>query len=181
MASDAKSVFLIGMMASGKSTIGRALAKKLGWDYYDVDKYVEEKTGVTVAEIFETEGEIGFRRRETEAMAYLTSLPRVVVSMGGGAPMFEVNRKLLARGLVIQLVVTVSDVIERTEHDRSRPLLSGSDKINRVRQILLDRGPTYDAVSDIRISTTRKNPNLILEELFLKKEFANFLKGAVHD
>lgn len=176
-----KSIFLIGMMASGKSTIGRTLAKKLGWGYYDVDRYIEDKTGVTIAEIFETEGEIGFRRRETEAMAYLTSLPRAVVSMGGGAPMFEVNRKLLSRGLVVQLVVTVSDVIERTKYDKSRPLLAGEDKLARVRQILLDRSPVYETVSDVRIVTSRKNPNLVVEELLNTGKVKDLLRGIDHD
>ena len=88
-------LFLIGMMASGKSTVGKALAARLGWDFFDVDREVERRTGVTVAEIFEKEGEAGFRRRETEMMAELTIRPGCIVAMGGGAPLFEVIRYLL--------------------------------------------------------------------------------------
>lgn len=114
-------LFLIGMMASGKSTVGKALAARLGWDFFDVDREVERRTGVTVAEIFEKEGEAGFRRRETEMMAELTIRPGCIVAMGGGAPLFEVNRKLLKRGLVVRLLSTVSDVWKEhalTRHDR---------------------------------------------------------------
>lgn len=84
---------------------------------------------MTVAEIFEKEGEAGFRRRETEMMAELTIRPGCIVAMGGGAPLFEVNRKLLKRGLVVRLLSTVSDVLERTRFDTTRPLLRSEDPV----------------------------------------------------
>jgi shikimate kinase len=82
------SIFLIGMMASGKSTIGRSLAQALGWPFFDVDREIEASTGVPVSLIFEKEGEAGFRSRETRMMAELTAKTGVVVAMGGGAPMY---------------------------------------------------------------------------------------------
>ena len=150
------SIFLIGMMASGKTTIGKRLAERLGWAFYDADRELEARCGVPVSYIFEKEGEAGFRARETQMLAELTALDGVVVATGGGAPMFEVNRRLLARGLVLQLASSISDIIERTAHDASRPLLAGDDKVERIRSIMLERALTYDAVSDEKVITSRK-------------------------
>ncbi len=159
------SIFFVGMMASGKSSVGRYLAERIGWDFYDVDKVIEERTGVPVSYIFEREGEAGFRVRETRIMAELTARAGVVISMGGGAPMFEVNRKLLKRGLVVQLVVSVSDVIERTRYDSTRPLLQTADPVARIRSLMLERGPVYDEVCDVRVTTSRMNPHMVVDRL----------------
>ena len=160
-----KSVFLIGMMASGKTTVGRALAERLGWEFVDADRELERRCGVPVSFIFEKEGEAGFRARETQLLAELTRREGIVLSTGGGAPMFEINRKLLSRGVVIQLITTVSDILERTRCDTSRPLLAGDDKVARVRQLLLERGPVYDAASDHRIVTTRRHPSVVVDRI----------------
>ena len=121
------SIFLVGMMASGKSTIGRRLAERLGWAFYDADREIESRCGVPISFIFEKEGEAGFRARETQMLAELTAKDHVVVATGGGAPMFEINRKLLNRGLVIQLASSVSDIIERT-----------------MERVAFDASPSYD-------------------------------------
>ena len=159
------SIFLIGMMASGKSTIGRSLAQALGWPFFDVDREIEASTGVPVSLIFEKEGEAGFRARETRMMAELTAKTGVVVAMGGGAPMFEVNRKLLARGVVIELRSSVSDIIERTRRDTTRPLLAAADRAARIRALMLERCPVYAAVSDAHVVTSRANPERIVERI----------------
>ncbi len=158
-------IFLIGMMASGKSTVGRCIAEKLGWDFFDVDREIESSTGVSIAYIFEKEGEAGFRSRETAKMAELTHRPRTVVAMGGGAPMFEVNRKLLKRGLVVYLTSTVSDVLERTRFDKSRPLLQAEDPVARVRNLLLERGPVYEAAADVKVATSRTHPQVVADRI----------------
>ena len=158
-------LFLIGMMASGKSTVGKALAARLGWNFFDVDREVERRTGVTVAEIFEKEGEAGFRRRETEMMAELTIRPGCIVAMGGGAPLFEVNRKLLKRGLVVRLLSTVSDVLERTRFDTTRPLLRSEDPVAKIRELMLAREPVYAEVSDVEVSTTRTHPEVVADRI----------------
>lgn len=160
-----KSVFLIGMMASGKTTVGRALAERLGWEFIDADRELERRCGVPISFIFEKEGEAGFRARETQLLIELTLREGIVLSTGGGAPMFEINRKLLARGLVIQLATTVSDILERTRCDTTRPLLAGSDKVARVRQLLLERGPVYDALCNHRVITTRQHPSAVVEKI----------------
>ena len=171
-------LFLIGMMASGKSTVGKALAGRLGWDFFDVDREVERRTGVTVAEIFEKEGEAGFRRRETEMMAELTIRPGCIVAMGGGAPLFEVNRKLLKRGLVVRLLSTVSDVLERTRFDTTRPLLRSEDPVAKIRELMLAREPVYAEVSDVEVSTTRTHPEVVADRILAMKEVQDIVREA---
>ena len=171
-------LFLIGMMASGKSTVGKALAARLGWDFFDVDREVERRTGVTVAEIFEKEGEAGFRRRETEMMAELTIRPGCIVAMGGGAPLFEVNRKLLKRGPVVRLLSTVSDVLERTRFDTTRPLLRSEDPVAKIRELMLAREPVYAEVSDVEVSTTRTHPEVVADRILAMKEVQDVVREA---
>ena len=171
-------LFLIGMMASGKSTVGKALAARLGWDFFDVDREVERRTGVTVAEIFEKEGEAGFRRRETEMMAELTSRPGCIVAMGGGAQLLEVNRKLLKRGLVVRLLSTVSDVLERTRFDTTRPLLRSEDPVAKIRELMLAREPVYAEVSDVEVSTTRTHPEVVADRILAMKEVQDVVREA---
>ncbi len=160
-----KSIFLIGMMASGKSTVGRELAKELDWEFFDMDDVIVSEQGKSIPEIFKSEGEAAFRFYETQATAQFTQKEGVVLAMGGGTPMFEVNHKLLARGFVVQLSVRVSDVLERTKNDTTRPLLQSDNPVQRVRELLIERGPTYDAVSDLKVSVTRKTPQQIAQEI----------------
>ena len=164
------SIFLIGMMACGKSTVGRHLAQLLGWEFYDVDRAIEEHCGVPISFIFEKEGEAGFRARETQMMSQLMSRPGVVVATGGGAPMFEINRRILSQGLVIQLATTVSDILERTQRDTTRPLLQAEDKIARIRNLMLERCPVYDSLCACKIMTTRKAPAAVAEKILALDE-----------
>lgn len=159
------SIFLIGMMACGKSTVGRHLAQHLGWRFVDVDRAIEERTGVSISYIFEVEGEAGFRARETQMLSELTHQPGLVVATGGGAPMFEINRKLLAQGFVIELSTTVSDIVERTERDTSRPLLQAEDRIARIRELMLERGPIYDSCCAHKVTTTRRPPERVVDRI----------------
>lgn len=159
------SIFLIGMMASGKTTIGKRLAQRLGWRFYDEDRELEERCGVSISYIFEQEGEAGFRARETQLLAELTAKSSIVLATGGGAPMFEINRKLLARGLVIQLASSVSDIIERTRYDSVRPLLATENRAARIREIMLERGPVYDEISREKVLTSRKPIDGVVDKI----------------
>ncbi len=158
-------IFLIGMMACGKTTVGRHLAQRIGWRFVDVDRAIEERTGVPISFIFEKEGEAGFRSRETQMMAELAHLPGLVIATGGGAPMFEINRRLMAQGLVIELATTVSDIVERTQRDTSRPLLQAEDKIARIRELMLARGPVYESCCAHKVMTTRKAPEAVVDKI----------------
>src|SRR5512138_3369884 len=103
-----QSIFLIGPMGSGKTAVGRALARKLAWKFYDSDAEIELRTGVDVPYVFEKEGENGFREREREVLEELTSLEPIVLATGGGSILRPENRRALKeRGRVVYLETSV--------------------------------------------------------------------------
>lgn len=159
------SIFFVGMMASGKSTIGWHLAQRLNWPFFDVDKVIEARCGVPVSYIFEKEGEAGFRVRETRIVRELTSKKRCIVSMGGGVPMFPVNLPLLQKGLVVALLVSAQTVLDRTRYDKTRPLLQVADPERHVREMLEKRGPLYRSVADVLLSTSHLSPHAVVDQL----------------
>src|SRR5437764_4720217 len=119
------SLYLVGMMGAGKTTVGRILARRLKLRFFDSDHEIERRCGVKVPVIFEIEGEAGFRGRETQAITELTALEGVVLATGGGAVLPEENRRCLARhGTVVYLRARPEDLYERVRHDRNRPLLA---------------------------------------------------------
>ena len=133
-------VFLIGPMGSGKSAVGRHLARLLHFSFHDSDADVEAKTGVDIAFIFEKEGEAGFRQREKESIERLTGLADVVIATGGGAVILPENRHLLAeRGAVVYLETSLSQQLERTRHGRHRPLLNDTDPELKLAELMQQR------------------------------------------
>lgn len=131
-------------MGAGKTTVGRQLAKRLGCPFYDSDQEIVEKTGVPIPTIFEIEGEDGFRRREAQTIAELSSAEGVVVATGGGAVLAAENRKRLREtGWVVYLNVPPSLLYERTRHDRNRPLLQVPDPMARLTDLYTVRDPLY--------------------------------------
>ncbi|HEU4516665.1 MAG TPA: shikimate kinase AroK [Steroidobacteraceae bacterium] len=149
-----RSVFLIGPMGSGKTAVGRALARRLGLPFADSDAEVESRTGVDIAYIFEREGEEGFRIRERDAIESLTSEPGIVLATGGGAVLMPENReRLAARGTVVFLDTTVEQQLERTRRSRHRPLLAGGDRRAKLEELALVRGPLYRSIAAITIRT----------------------------
>ena len=111
-------------------------------------------------------------------MAELTIRPGCIVAMGGGAPLFEVNRKLLKRGLVVRLLSTVSDVLERTRFDTTRPLLRSEDPVAKIRELMLAREPVYAEVSDVEVSTTRTHPEVVADRILAMKEVQDVVREA---
>ena len=121
-------IFLIGPMGSGKSAVGRQLAKQMHLDFYDSDAEIELRTGVNIPYIFEREGEAGFREREREVIDSLTHLHNVVIATGGGAILLAQNCECLSkRGFVVYLRASVQQQLERTRHGKHRPLLYTDD------------------------------------------------------
>src|SRR5262245_9137826 len=117
-----RNVFLIGPMGSGKTAVGRQLARALGLEFYDADAEIERRTGVNIPFIFEKEGESGFRERERDIIESLTRMQGVLVATGGGAILLPENRSRLAeRGIVVYLKTTVAQQLERTRHSKQRP------------------------------------------------------------
>jgi len=153
----ARSLYLVGMMGAGKTTVGRLLARRLKLRFLDCDEEIERRCGVNVPLIFEIEGEAGFRAREAQVLAELTRLEDVVLATGGGAVLAEENRKaLVAGGTVIYLRARPEDLYERVRHDRHRPLLATPDPLARLRELHAERDPLYHAVADIVVETGRQ-------------------------
>ena len=147
-------IFLVGPMGSGKSAVGRHLAKILHMPFLDSDAEIESRTGVDIPFIFEKEGEAGFRRRENEVIESLTGQSNIVLATGGGAIVADENRKLLgARGTVVYLHATVEQQERRTRRGRERPLLEGGDRSQILRDLMQVRDPLYRAIADIVIET----------------------------
>jgi len=158
-----RNIFLIGPMGAGKSTIGRLLAKTLNVDFYDSDREIEQRAGVSIPTIFEYEGEAGFRRRESDILADLTQLQGVVLATGGGAIMHEQNRIFLhQRGYVVYLQCSIDKQLERTCRDTSRPLLKTGNPRETLQALFLTREPYYRALADYRVDTGQYgNPMVI--------------------
>src|SRR5919205_199677 len=121
----AGSIYLVGMMGAGKTTVGRLLARRLKLRFVDSDHEIERRCGVKVPTIFDIEGEAGFRARESQTLAELTALDGIVLATGGGAVLAEDNRRRLsARGTVIYLCARPEELFARVRQDRNRPLLA---------------------------------------------------------
>lgn len=147
-------IFLIGPMGAGKSTIGKLLAKSLGREFWDSDKEIERRTGVTIPMIFDYEGEAGFRKRESETLARLTEHESAIIATGGGAVLLPENRELLRRrGFVVYLRCSVDKQLERTQKDSNRPLLQTEDPRQRLEDLFSERDPLYTETADLTVDT----------------------------
>lgn len=166
MSGKPENIYLVGLMGAGKTTIGKALAKRLGWRFVDSDHEIEARTGVSIPTIFEIEGEEGFRRRETQVLRELTALPHIVMATGGGVVIAEENRQLLRdNGFVVYLDVSPAQLYERTRHDRNRPLLQVADPLRRLQELLEVRGPYYREVADLVVDGNRCNATAVVQLL----------------
>jgi shikimate kinase len=154
--SAAPNLVLVGPMGAGKSSIGRRLAGRLGLRFVDADRAIEDATGATVPVIFECEGEAGFRARESALIAELCAGHGQLIATGGGAVLDERNRATLrARGFVVYLRVGIDQQLRRLARDRTRPLLAGADRRERLQQLAAQRGPLYEAIADLTFDCDR--------------------------
>jgi len=161
-----RAIFLIGMMGSGKTTIGRALARELGLKFVDCDRELELRSGVTITTMFEVEGELSFREREAALIDELTQRDRIVLATGGGAVLRESSRAALrGRGLVIYLRASVDELARRTARDRGRPLLQTEDRRARLTQLLEQREPLYSATAHAVFHSSSGNPNRLVRQI----------------
>lgn len=159
-------VYLIGPMGSGKTAVGRQLARLLRLEFYDSDVEIERRTGVDIPYIFEKEGEVGFREREREVIDALTRLQHVVVATGGGAVLAAENRQNLAsRGRVVYLQTSVEQQLDRTRHGRQRPLLYTQDPEARLRELMMQRAPLYESIAAITVNTDGRQVRAVADEI----------------
>jgi shikimate kinase len=142
-------LILVGFSCSGKTTLGRTVARRLRLDFVDTDRYIEEMTGRRIPDIFREDGEPAFRELEREAIMRIMAQSNQVVSTGGGAFVDPDNRAVLRHGnLVIHLEVRPETVVDRLQNSRSgrpRPLLDSPDPLQRVMQLMADRREAYSA------------------------------------
>ncbi|MBU1215588.1 MAG: shikimate kinase [Gammaproteobacteria bacterium] len=159
-------IILIGMMGSGKTTVGKLLAKQLHKDFVDCDEEIQRRTGVTIPHIFDVEGEAGFRIREASALEELMQRQNIVLATGGGVPLSEGNRELLKRGgVIVYLKSNVHDLWHRTRHDHNRPLLQTADPRATLQVLYEKRDPIYNSIADIVIHTGKQNVQILLTKL----------------
>ena len=159
-------LILVGMMGSGKTTIGRTLARHLGKTFVDSDEEIQQRTGVAIAHIFDIEGEAGFRQREAAAIHDLVERDNMLLATGGGAVLAEQNRTMLKQnGIVIYLKASVHDLWQRTRHDRNRPLLQTVDPRAKLTELYHQRDPLYQEVADIVIQTGRQSAHALMLQL----------------
>ncbi|HVW64832.1 MAG TPA: shikimate kinase [Nitrosospira sp.] len=153
-----RNIFLIGMMGAGKTTIGKLLAHSLDKTFFDSDREIQKKTGVSIPVIFEIEGEAGFRKRETEVLSELVKGENIVLSTGGGAVLSAANRELLSRhGTVIYLRATIDDLWRRTRQDKNRPLLQTADPRKRLIELYAQRDPLYRETAHIIVESGKRS------------------------
>ncbi len=162
-----KNIYLIGMMGSGKSTIGESLAKTLGYQFIDTDtKIVEQSTMCSIEEIFQTDGEPEFRQLETQVLAEIPACKQLVVATGGGIAIELENWNHLQQGLVIWLDVSIDILEKRLKNNSTRPIINTPGELrSKLEQILTDRRDRY-AKADIHIPiTSNLPPTEIVEQI----------------
>jgi shikimate kinase len=161
-----RNIFLIGPMGSGKTAVGRHLARLFHFTFHDSDADIESKTGVDIAFIFEKEGEAGFRVREKESIERLTRMESIVLATGGGAVIEPDNRRVLAaRGVVVYLQTSIDQQLERTRHGRHRPLLNGTDPEEKLRELMERRAALYAEIANLTVSTDGRRVQLVADEI----------------
>ena len=161
---------LIGLPGSGKSTIGRRLAKAMGCELLDTDAAVEQRTGRTIADIFATDGEAEFRRIEEQVIREALADHDGILSLGGGAITTAGVREALAGHTVVYLEISAAEGVRRTGGSTTRPLLAGPDRAEKYRELMNARVPLYRRAATLRINTNRRNPGAVVRYIASRLE-----------
>lgn len=159
-------IIFVGPMGAGKTTIGRMVAKQLKRSFYDSDREIEKRTGVSIPLIFELEKEQGFRNREKTVIHDLTHLDNIVLATGGGAVLDQQNRSnMVQSGHVIYLKATIDQLVNRTSKDNNRPLLQTEDPRRKLEELMEIRDPLYTEVADTIIATDSLTVRKIVDKI----------------
>jgi shikimate kinase len=168
------SFFLIGLPGSGKSTVGRQLARRNGLPFFDSDQVIELRLGCSIREFFELEGEDRFRDIEADVLNELTAKAPCVVSTGGGSVLRPENRERLhQRGSVVYLRSTPEEVFRRLRHDRNRPLLQVADPLQRLRDLYSVRDPLYRETAHFVVETGRPSVAMLVNMIAMQLELGS--------
>jgi shikimate kinase len=172
-------VFFVGLMGAGKTTVGRAVARRLDRPFFDSDHEIEARTGVRIPIIFEHEGEDGFREREAQVIAELTAREDIVLATGGGAILRPENREFLhTRGLVVYLRASPHDLWLRTRKDKNRPLLQTEDPKAKLEALYSVRDPLYRECAHFIVETGRPSVNGLVNMVLMQLEMAGITRQA---
>ena len=172
-------ICLVGLPGSGKSTVGRQLARRLSLPFVDSDHVIEQRIGCSIRDFFEREGEERFRDIEEQVLDELTQGPAVVLSTGGGSCLREANRgRLHERGQVVYLRSTPEDVFRRIKHDRGRPLLLVADPLQRLRDLYAARDPLYRQTAHYVVETGRPSVATLVNMIVMQLELAGVLPAS---
>jgi shikimate kinase len=159
-------IFLVGMMGSGKTTIGKMLAKHRGLEFVDSDHEIVARCGVSIPTIFEIEGEEGFRKREAGVIEDLSGRQGIVLATGGGAVLRPENRaNLKARGAVVYLRCQPKELYLRTRYDKNRPLLQTDDPLKKLQELYAARHALYLEAADIVLDSGRQSVHCLVRRL----------------
>ncbi len=160
-----ENIILCGFMGTGKTTIGRIIAGRLGWPFVDTDQVIEARQGKTIRAIFAEQGEPFFRRLESDLCVELAGWRQTVIATGGGIVVNADNRAALHRaGLVVCLDAPAEEIAERLAGVMDRPMLAGDDPIARVRELLAVRAEAYGAIP-CHINTAGRAPEILADEV----------------
>lgn len=170
MAPPLRTIALIGYRGTGKTTVARQLALRLGWDWVDADVEVELRAGKSIAAIFADDGEAAFRDTESAVVAELCDRERTVVALGGGAVLREANRAAISRcGAVVWLRAEIETILQRLDADATtagrRPNLTKSGGRQEIEQVLAERTPIYRACATLEVDTEGKAPAALADEI----------------
>ena len=176
MPADRALISLVGLPGSGKSTVGRQLARRLGLSFTDSDHVIEQRLGCSIREFFEREGEQPFRDIEESVLGELASAGAGVLATGGGAVLRPANRQRLRdAGHVLYLRSTPEEVFRRVRHDGNRPLLQVKDPLTRLRALHDERDPLYREAAHFVIETGRPSVPTLVNMILMQLELAGLL------
>ncbi len=161
-----QNIIFIGPMGSGKTTVGKQLAKRTRLDFLDSDHLIEERCGVSISTIFDIEGEEGFRKRETKMLAELCERTGIILATGGGAIAIEENRILLRKsGYIVYLKTSIKTQLARTQRNQNRPLLDNVDAEQKLTQLMEERGSLYEQEADLIVTSGDRVVAKVVEEI----------------
>lgn len=161
-----QNIILIGPMGSGKTTVGKQLAKRRRMEFVDSDHLIEERCGVSISTIFDIEGEDGFRKRETKMLTELCERSGVVLATGGGAIASEGNRILLRKsGYIVYLKTSIETQLARTQRSQNRPLLENVDIQEKLTELMAERGVLYEQEADLIVASGDRVVAKVVEEI----------------
>ena len=164
------SIALIGFMGTGKTAVGKALAKKLGREFIEMDSLIEQEAGKTIPEIFQQDGEITFRELEIEVTRQVSLKKNVVIACGGGVVLNKINiDRLKQECLIVYLTASPGVILKRTLADKTeRPLLKNPDRVRRIKELLKFRRPFYERAADLKVATSRLDIDSVAEQIIEK-------------